>query len=85
VPVAPEVAAFEREIGGDEEFVMRGRGKDGAVIAYAEAEVVGNLCSSGNASADVGDEGEFSGWGSAFRFCGGGHWDRIPLRGVVRG
>ncbi len=35
VPVAAEVAAFEGEVGGDEEVVVRGRGKDGAVVADA--------------------------------------------------
>jgi hypothetical protein len=38
VPVAAKVAAFEREVGGDEELVA-GRGfEDGAVVADAEAK-----------------------------------------------
>jgi hypothetical protein len=39
VPVAAEVAAFEREVGGDEKFVAGGRFEDGAVVADAEADV----------------------------------------------
>jgi hypothetical protein len=35
VPVAAEVAAFEGEVGGDEEVVVGGRDEDGAVVADA--------------------------------------------------
>jgi len=38
VPGAAEVAFFEAEIGGDEEFVAGGRFQDGAVVADAEAD-----------------------------------------------
>jgi hypothetical protein len=38
--VAAEVAAFEGEVGGDEEFVASGRTQDGAVVADAEGEAV---------------------------------------------
>jgi len=33
-----KVAAFEGEVGGDEEFVVGGRFEDGAVVADAEAD-----------------------------------------------
>ena len=38
MPVAAEVAAFEGEVGGDEEFVASGRAQDGAVVADAEGD-----------------------------------------------
>jgi hypothetical protein len=61
VPVAAEVAAFERKIGGDEDFVAGWGGEDSAVVADAEAQAAG-ACGRG-ALPDGGDEGEFSGGG----------------------
>ncbi len=40
MPVAAKVAIFEREVGGDEEFVAGGWFEDGAVVADAEANRV---------------------------------------------
>jgi len=55
---AVEVAAFEGEVGGDEEVVV-GRGfEDGAVVADAEAE--GARESGGSAGADAVDEVELA-------------------------
>ncbi len=53
------MAVFEREIGGDEEFVAGWRGKDSAVVADAKAEVTGGR--SCGAVPDGGYESEFSG------------------------
>ena len=58
VPVAAEVAAFEREVGGNEEFVTAGRGKDGAVVADAEAEGAGAAASDGGSLANALDPGK---------------------------
>jgi hypothetical protein len=54
------MAGFQREIGGDEEFVAAGWGEDGAVVADAQAEMAGAWL--GCPRPDVGDQGEFSGW-----------------------
>jgi hypothetical protein len=35
VPIEVEVAAFDGEIGGDGEFFIRSRTKDGAIVADA--------------------------------------------------
>jgi len=56
-----KVAAFEGEVGGDEELVAAGRAEDGAVVADAEDEVGrgagGGECTSG---ADALDQGQFA-------------------------
>ena len=66
VPGAAKVAAFEAEVGGDEEFVAGRRGEDGAVVADAEADGAGGC----GAGTDALDEEEFT--GGLFR--GAGFW-----------
>jgi hypothetical protein len=56
VPVAAEVAAFEGEVGGDEELVAGGWFEDGAVVADAEANGAGG----GGAGADAVDEAQLA-------------------------
>ena len=56
VPVAAEMAVFEREVGGDEEFVAGGWFEDGAVVADAEADGVGR----GGAGANAVDDAQFA-------------------------
>jgi hypothetical protein len=53
VPVATKVSAFEREVSGDEEVVIGGWGKYGAVIADAQLEGFG--FEGGGAGADAVD------------------------------
>ena len=60
VPVAAEVTAFERQIGGDDDLVAAGRGKDGAVVADAEAEGAGAAGGNGGALANALNPGELS-------------------------
>lgn len=52
MPVAPEVPSFEREVSGDEEFVVGGRFKDGAIVADTEADGAGG----GSSSLDAVDD-----------------------------
>jgi len=40
VPLAAEVAVFEREVGCDEEVVVGGWFEDGTVVANAESDCV---------------------------------------------
>ena len=58
VPVAAEVTAFERHIGGDDDLVTAGRGKDGAVVADAQAEGAGAAASDGGSLANALDPGK---------------------------
>jgi hypothetical protein len=74
-PVAAEVAGFEGEVGGDEDFVAGGWGEDGAVVADAEAE--GARGARGGGLADTGDEGEL---GEGGRHRAG----FLSLRGMLR-
>jgi hypothetical protein len=55
VPVAAEVAEFEREVGGDKDFVAGGRGEDGAVVADAEAD--GAIAGGRTEALDGADDG----------------------------
>ena len=59
VPVAAEVPAFERHVGGDDDLVAAGRGEDGAVVADAEAEGAGAAGGDGSALANAFNPGEF--------------------------
>ena len=43
MPVAAEVAAFQREVGGDQDFVAAGRAQDRAVVADAEGDACGQI------------------------------------------
>jgi hypothetical protein len=43
MPVAAEVAAFEGEVGGDEEVVVRWGFEDGAIVADTEAKGAGEV------------------------------------------
>jgi hypothetical protein len=56
VPLAPEVHAFEAEVGGDEQFVAARRAEDCAVVANA-ADERGRTTPGG--SADTADEFSF--------------------------
>jgi hypothetical protein len=60
VPVAAEVAAFERHVCGDDDLVPARRGEDGAVIADAETERAGAAGGAGGALADAVNPGELS-------------------------
>src|SRR5580700_11200059 len=53
VPVAAEVAAFERHVSCDDDLVTAGRGNDGAVVADTEAEGAGAAGSDGSALANA--------------------------------
>ena len=68
VPGAAKVAAFEGEVGGDEEFVTGRRGENGAVVADAEADGAGGR----GAGTDALDEEKLA----------GGFWGRAGFRGV---
>jgi hypothetical protein len=67
MPVAAEVAAFEREVGGDEEFVVGWGLQDGAVVADAQADGWGGR----GAGADALDEEKLAEGFSRYARVGG--------------
>ena len=60
VPVATEVAAFERKIGGHQKLGTRVRAKDSAVITDAKRD--GRVPWAKRTTADTLDQGELSQW-----------------------
>jgi hypothetical protein len=80
VEVAAEVAAFEGEVGGDDDFMAAGDAEDGAVVADAERD---GAAASAGVLPDALDERELAGGGWL------GHaWSRVAdrsARGVWEG